>query len=360
MSQEDGKGIFATSEAKWLGWALLAVVLAAAVPIGFFQAFGVLETASDKRAAAALSVVGGLVAAVTSLIGLAVRRESERRLELEHRDKEERLKLEAAMHAGELLNAHGDSQADPAAVASGLLALTRLGRADLAVALLVDLWDTKVEADPVSPDTSTERPAKRGPVSGAAAVSNETAILVVDGALESTRNAQLVAAELLCRMSKGLDICQSLHWPAVIDSKWNPHFGVRTKVLLVEALVQMATARRVDQNALQSLTVRLYAISVGDPDVHVKGCLGLLLNALVPALRRTHVRSLMQSGTEVTIECIEKAASWQHQNPDLVFYRIAQELAEGLSNWTTQCDHIDFRPGAMAAAAVSAAGTRTT
>jgi hypothetical protein len=85
-------------------------------------------------------------------------------------------------------------------MAAGLLALTRLDHADLAVALLVDLWSER--EGPEDPDR----------------VSTETAILVIDAALRSTSaNAQLVAAELLCRNAKWLQPGQSLHWPSSLE-----------------------------------------------------------------------------------------------------------------------------------------------
>jgi hypothetical protein len=67
-----------------------------------------------------------------------------------------------------------------------LLALTKLDNVDLAVALLVDFWLPGVEE----------------------MISDEAAILVVDAALRSGRpNAQLVAAEVLCRNAANLDPC---------------------------------------------------------------------------------------------------------------------------------------------------------
>jgi hypothetical protein len=132
---------------------------------------------ADKQLTVILTYVGVLVTASVSLIGMSLSRQTERRLQ-----------LEAAMRAGELFSPTGSTPAVPAAMASGLLALTKLGHAELAVALLVDL--------------GTEDNDK---------VSNETAILVIDAALRSeSRNAKLVAAELLCRNAERLNPSQSL------------------------------------------------------------------------------------------------------------------------------------------------------
>jgi hypothetical protein len=330
---------------RWLAGSLLALAIAAAAPVVVLQALGTLDNASDKRLAAVLTLVGVTVTACASLIGAVVRRQSERRLEREHGDEEARLRLDAAMHAGALFNANGDLPADPAAVASGLLALTQLGRADLAVALLVDLWDEKAADEPRHAAVS----------SGVRPVSDETAILVLDAALRSnSANAQLVAAELLCRNSSRLDICQSLHWPSSLDGTWNEAFGVKTKVLIVDALVRMAYEGAANQNALQSLAVRLYGISAGDQDPHVKGCVGMLLDAIVPALVGTNVRSLMQGPSEISINDIKAAAAKARPNPDRVFFRVVEQRSIELTRWANECRETDFRPGALAAASVSA------
>jgi hypothetical protein len=106
---------------------------------------------------AILAFVGVLITATVSVIGFAVTRHSDRRLLQEHDDEQRRLRLDAAMRAGGLFEPSGEGMTHPASVASGLLALTKLDHADLAVALLVDL-----------------RSGDRG------SVSTETAVLVID------------------------------------------------------------------------------------------------------------------------------------------------------------------------------------
>jgi hypothetical protein len=326
-------------ELQWILMTLPLALVVGAIPVGLLAAFGGLDHATDQRLAAVLAMVGVLVTAVVSWSGMLVRVQAENRLKREHADEQARLRLDAAMRAGELLSTNDDRSPQPAAVASGLLALPQLGRADLAVALLVDLWDVKGSDD--TPDISS---------SPAHVVSAEIAILVLDAALQDDRpSAQLVAAELLCRNAQRLDLCQSLHWPASIDGTWNSSFGVKTKVLIVEGLVRMACASAPNQNALQSLAVRLYGISVGDADPHVKGCVGMLLTAIVPALQRLGTASLMQGPSEVTMQDIETAASQAHANPDRVFYRIAKHRSAELETWAGLCHETDFRPGAMAA-----------
>jgi hypothetical protein len=276
------------------------------------------------------------------------------------------------MRAGALFNVE-ECAAAPAAVASGLLALTELGRADLAVALLVDLWDTaheRVDMDAIGPDgnggrsnavevSAQGRPveeadrARTGGVSedGGAIdptrsvsqkVSNEVAVLVIDAALRSQRpNAQLVAAELLCRNACRLDIRQSLHWPSAVDGRWNASFGNNTKLLVVDALVRMALTSTADESALQSLAVRLVGISAGDDDEHVKGCLGVLIKAILPHLQ--DAGTLMQGPREVTFDDLKRAANYAKPNPNRHMARVVDDRAKALKNWGARCHDVSYR-----------------
>jgi hypothetical protein len=231
------------------------------------------------------------------------------------------------MRAGALFASSEGSSVDPAAAASGLLALTRLGQAELAVALLVDLWSE-----------------------GKNQVSNETAILVIDAALRSTDqpNAQLVAAELLCRNARSLDACQSLHWPSLIDGGWDPRLGPKTKLLLFEALLDMTLSTKPNENALRSVAVRLYGISTGDNDLRVKGCVGTLIKAIVPQIQRLGYSDFIQGNSKVTLADLEAAASSATDNPDEFLHRIVAQRAQQLSDWSIRCDCVDVFRGSMA------------
>jgi len=222
------------SDLRWVLGAVVTLAVSILVPLyALPDMFGPAD---------AIAFVGILVTASVSLIGYLLNRQSERRLgaesdRAEHRlrkdarEQDQRLKLDAAMRAGALFSPAGGGTIHPATAASALLALTNLDRADLAVVLLVDLW------------TEDER-----------AISTETAILVIDAALRSQAKAQLIAAELLCRNAKRLDSCQSLHWPSVIDGCWDTAFGPKTKLLLVDALMEMTLSGLHNENALRSVS----------------------------------------------------------------------------------------------------------
>jgi hypothetical protein len=172
--------------------------------------------------AAAIALIGVLVTASATLVGHWVTRQqnlrldseqeqAENRLVQEHGEERERLKLDAAMRAADLFVHSGNESADSVRSASGLLALTQLDRADLAVALLVDLWSPhnksrRREADENSSGRTHAFSRPRTQARNNSTVSTETAVQVINEALQSTPNAQLIAAELLCRNARSLDI----------------------------------------------------------------------------------------------------------------------------------------------------------
>ncbi|MFJ7219577.1 hypothetical protein [Amycolatopsis sp. NPDC098790] len=265
--------------------------------------------------AVSVGVLTALVSLSGVLVSVLTTRQANRRLRQEHADEEARLRLDAAMRAGELFSAKEDNPADPAAVVSGLLALTKLDNAELAVALLVNLW-------------SEEEPQ----------VAPETAVLVIDAALKSTGNAQLVAAELLCRNAHRLNSCHSLHWPSAVDGDWNPDFCPKTKLLLIDALIGMTLAHPSTEDALRSIAVRLYGVWSRDENPRVRGCVGRLIGAVIPALRTLGYVDFMQGKKTVLLSELEKAAASGTHNPDGYLDRMVDDRCKKLCSWAHACE----------------------
>ena len=226
------------------------------------------------------------------------REQSDKRLAQEREEQKFRLRLDAAIRAADSAGPSGNEVTS----AAGLLALARLDFADLAVALLVDLWSTQVSAQ-----SSVNAKQLHSP-----RIATETAIQIIDEALVRGRpDAQVMAAELLCRNASGLDICNSLHWPSAINSAWIPDLPVTAKLLITEALIKMALASDT-KNALRELAIRLYGISNGDLSPRVKGCIGNLLCAILPAVKDLGYTDFMTAqGTDRTYsEIVWLEASW--------------------------------------------------
>ena len=309
------------SDGRWVViWGSVLALVAIVMPLAFRQMFG--------RSDAILVYAGVLVTALVALVAHTLTRQANRRLNAEHAEQYKQLKLEAAMRAGASFATAGDTPVDPATAASSLLALTRLGQSELAVALLVDLWSEGKER-----------------------VSTETAILVIDAALRQREqpNARLVAAELLCRNADHLDACASLHWPSSLDGDWDPTFGPKTKLLLVEALLNMTTSSAPSENALRSIAVRLYGIWRHDPDLQEEGCVATLIKTITPRLRGFGYTDFVQGGRMVLLDELEAAAATAHSKKDLFLAKLVDCEAERLAEWADRCDKMAAFRGCLAA-----------
>jgi hypothetical protein len=319
-------------DTRWaLGW-LAGVIVGASALLLLLVGPLRIATGGTGHVAAVLAFVGVLVTAAASIIGLTVTRQSGRAAE-------NRLRLDAAMRAGESFSSRTSEPVSSASIASSLLALTRLDNVDLAVALLVDFW---------LPDANERW------------ISDEAAILVVDAALRSGKpDAQLVAAELLCRNSTHLDPCQSTHWPSSIDGSWNPRFGPKARLLLIDALTRMAIAKvPVNENALRSVAVRLYGIYKGEPETSkARGCVATLIAALIPTLRRLGYDDFMQGNVEVMLGDLVEAAGHAERNPDDFLARMATDRAEKLREWAEPCTKGDVERTHSALAATTTNST---
>lgn len=316
---------------RWLSAIFVVAIGLLLLLLGPFH----LARGNTDRLTAILAFAGVLVTATVSIVGLTLTRQSNRRLTSESGDQDRRLRLDAAMRAGESFTASTSKPVAPASIASSLLALTKLGSPDLAVALLVDFWSPRHKI-----------------------VTTETAILVVDAALRTNTNpnAQLIAAELLCRNSAQLDPCQSLHWPSYIDGCWDGSFGRKTKLLLVDALTLTALAKKpVNEAALRSIAVRLYGIFAGDDDERFKGCVATLIKSLLPALRRLGNTDFIQGNQEVMLKDLEKAAKSAEANDDDYLARMVKERSAELCKWAAPCARRrhKLQPGDIATAATN-------
>ncbi|QYN34039.1 hypothetical protein K1T35_37240 [Pseudonocardia sp. DSM 110487] len=332
----------ASSDNRWIvgvGTVTTAVLVTIVVLILGPLAGLEMET---ERLAAILAFFGIVVSGIVTLIGLFLKRIAEHRLEKEREQENDRLMLEAAMQAGSLLAQTGDRPTTPATMASGLLALSKLGQCELAVALLVDLWDDMgaLHGDRSGRNMSVATPAR---------VSNETAILTIDAALRSgEKNAPLVAAELLCRNAKRLDACQSLHWPSAVDGRWLPHVGQKTKLLLVDALIRMTTTSPPNENALRSLAVRLFGIWHEDPSDSVKGCIGKLIDTIVPHLEECSYKEFIEGPRVVTLAQLQEAAASKKDKSDHFLAVMMDERCAMLKAWAEQChSNFSLRCGAL-------------
>jgi hypothetical protein len=128
----------------------------------------------------------------------------------------------------------------------------------------------------------------------------------------------------------------------VIDGGWDPGFGPKTKLLLLDALILMTLAHEINEAELRSIAVRLYGVWKGDDDKRVRGCVGRIISAVVPALKQLGYSDFMQGNHEVMLADLEIAALSGTHNPDGFLDRIVEDRRRRLVEWATPC-----RPSSM-------------
>jgi hypothetical protein len=286
-----------------------------------------------------LAIIAVLVPASVTLVGYWIKQQSEKRLALEHEQENYQSKIDLALRATELFGPSGDAPASSAKSAAGLLALAHLDFVDLALALLVDLWNP-------SPSGVSTETAIQG-----AGVSTETAIQVINAALNSAMpDVQLEAAQLLLRNADALYISNPLHWPSSLNGRWIPGLPFAVKLIIIDALVRIALVSEPTQNALGALALRLYGISRGDEEPMIRGSVGTLMNAVIPAIESLGQRNFIDdSGSGVvTINDMIQVAARASRNPDVLMDKILQDRSERLAQWAGVPLPVSFSPGSLA------------
>jgi hypothetical protein len=300
-------------------------VFAFAVVLGLLLAAGAywLSSGSNDKVAAAVLTFFGVVITAAAKHFVDMR-------------SEQRLRLDAAMEAGKLLSSTDGTVASPAAAASGLLALADLGRSKLAVAMLLDLW-------------------------GKDAVSSEVAILIIDKALACGDDATAqIAAEVLCQNSHKLDPTKPAHWPTVLDTHWMPHATEKTKILLIESLVEMSTNSMLSEpsvNALRAFAIRIVFIHDHEHHGHFRKCIAGFAKAIAPALDPSSDPSTQRfefydGGKQIDLATLERVGRDFKSNPDTFFADITSRRRNDLEAWALKCreEGVVTKAGALASA----------
>jgi hypothetical protein len=276
-----------------------------------------------SRVTVALALLAASVPASVTLVGYWIKQQADKRLALQRDQDNYRSKIDLALRATDLFGPSGDAPASSAKSTAGLLALAHLDLADLALALIVDLWH---------PRASLSVPAE-----SASVVATETAIQVINAALNTGKpDMQLEAAELLTRNAAALDISNSLHWPSSVNGRWIPGLLFTVKLLIVDAMIQTALAARPTENALRELAVRLYGAYSGDREQRFKNLVGTLISATIPALQTLGYTEFTGSSghSYVTLSWMKQAAYHASHDPDEFFSRIITKRSQELRQWS--------------------------
>jgi hypothetical protein len=175
-----------------------------------------------KDTAAGLAFAGTLLTGAVSFVGLILKQATDARTADEAANAEDRLRLEAAMQAAQLLSTADAKRADQATTAGAILALARLGQSELAAALLSELWEQ-------------ER------------ISDGAGVLIVNEALRSgTDQAKADASYTLymhCgKLAVSFDAShEGYDWPFLVDRRWLRDVPAEVSRVLLKGWVYMWT-----------------------------------------------------------------------------------------------------------------------
>jgi hypothetical protein len=121
---------------------------------------------------------------------------------------------------------------------------------------------------------------------------------------------------VLCRNATRLNSDQSLDWPSAAEGTWRTCFSTRTKLLTIQALINMTLAGARDECALRAVAVRLYGIWDAENSESPEG------------------------NREVTIDQLRRAADSATTNPDGLLDRMSDSYALRLGSWAQGCSVI--------------------
>jgi hypothetical protein len=85
---------------------------------------------------------------------------------------------------------------------------------------------------------------------------------------------------------------------------------------------------------------------VRDADLRVKGCVGTLINALFPGLRKLGYTDFLQGNQKVMLGDLEFASESATANPDGLLDQLVISRSEQLAAWAAECGTTDYHPGA--------------
>jgi len=349
------RGIAGESETWWpsILWPSIAIAVLLAGVAGI-----VLYLLSIGSMTAALgAVIAGCLTAVVTVMGLVLQRQASWRAQMATDDANRRLRLEAAVKAASILTPTGGVAPDQASIGAALLALCDLGQAELAVALLGDTWHPPgAESDREHVFLAAPQSRTAAPASGKTAdskVSNATAILVIDKALstESGQNAQVMAAEILCRRATALSSTSAVEWPGSLDGQWLPELPYIAKLYIMDGLITMTITHDADDLALSVVAARLYGVydsekGRGDAAIRVRRCASRMLDAVLPTLLARHWQRIMGRRRDaISIATLERAAHYAAEVdadtstpvPGDLLEKLETDRFEKLRSWARGC-----------------------
>jgi len=255
----------------WKPWAIatLAAIIILAIALGLMKALGLFTIPSDeagaKTIAAALALMGSLLATVVTLVGIVVKYSiDDRNARLAaieaHRahelgiEAEQRNRIETAISAVNLLG-ENNKDSTPHQISGAILALVNLGELELAVSLLAELWPPGL-------------------------VSPYVARYVLLNAFKSQHDSIAIeASAVLTTNAENIDQNKFHIWP-IENLGWNVDLPLNARIgLACSAVTWMTVTLSRGRDFLPTAFIVLYK-ALYDPDIMVKDIAAAALRPL--------------------------------------------------------------------------------
>lgn len=324
LSTQKSFGLQAPS--PWKPWAIasVAAIVVLAVALGLMKALGLFEIPTDdpgaKTIAAALALVGAILATVGTLIGTVIKYSiDDRNARLaaieSHRthalaiEAEQRNRIEAAIRAVDLLGAN-NKDATRHQIGGAILALVSLGELELAVSLLAELWPAGLTSPYVAEN-------------------------VLLKALESSsQSLTIAAATIVARNAERIDLKGHHIWP-IKNVGWNVDLPLNARTALASSAatwMSVTLSRKRDQ--LPTALIALFK-ALKDPDFSVRDIAAASLRPLTKTFPQDW--SLYTEDVQVSIaDVLERLADFPAEPTTSYAVEAARKVQEVLAQSATE------------------------
>jgi hypothetical protein len=214
------------------------------------------------KTGAGLAFGGTLLTGAVSFVGLVLKHNSDQQTAAANKREKDRLDIDAATRAANLLSTTDGKAADRATTAGALLSLVRLKQVTLASSMLFFLWKEN-------------------------RISHADGVFIVNEALKSEdEQAQRDASNVLLLKTEQLTNVEGkdewYYWPFVVDHRWKHDLPLEVRYTLLRAWVYLWTASKSasPEYRLRQLTAGLVACLQEETDPTLKYSIANMLHEI--------------------------------------------------------------------------------
>lgn len=261
------------SEDKWFTGVILILVAIASTIIAVFWNAGFFDftgtEASAKIVAAAITLVGGLIATCVTVVGMFLKYSTDKRNVILKVEAEKRQKIEAATKTIDLLSTSSGAKVPETQRAAALFTLAELDLLDLAITILRPMAEKKD-------------------------IDMNSAVLLIDKALKSgDETLQEEASEILLDNSdKLITEDGSFFWPRYVNAKWDQNMDYRVRENILLTLMEMLLTNKFEDwkpLSIIGIIAQLEVIWNTDTDDGIKYGAGFCLNTIIRGYDKSNI-----------------------------------------------------------------------